>query len=211
MTSILVADDHALVRKGLEMIIKSAFKPCEITYAINGQEVFRHMRKRSYDLVILDLNMPDTDAVALFQHIMSLHPKQRVLICSMNPEKIFAMRYLKLGATGYVEKSVNDDILERAIRTVLNGRRYFSEDMLEQIAGAVHNNVPSNPFDSLTDREFEIALHLIKGLTVGEIAQMIRVHTSTVGTQRARILEKTGVQNVMELNQLARTHHIVEW
>jgi two-component system, NarL family, invasion response regulator UvrY len=211
MINILVADDHALVRKGLEMIIRSAFSPCEITYAENGTEVFKHIRKSSYDLVILDLNMPDTDAVALFQHIMSLHPTQRVLICSMNPEKIFAMRYLKLGAAGYVEKSAKDDILERAIRTVLNGRRYFSEDMLDQIAGAVHNNIPSNPFDSLTDREFEIALHLIKGLSVGEIAQMIRVHTSTVGTQRARILEKTGVQNVMELNQLARTHHIVEW
>lgn len=211
MTSILIADDHALVRKGLEMIVRSAFAGCETSYAENGDEVFQSIRKSSYDLVILDINMPDTDAVALFRHIMAIRPTQKVLVCSMNPEKIFAMRYLKMGAAGYVQKSAKDDILERAIRTVLSGRRYFSEDMLDQIAGAVQGKEPANPFDRLTDREFEIALHLIKGLSVGEIARLVRVHTSTVGTQRARILEKTGVSNVMELNQLARTHQIIEW
>lgn len=211
MTRILIADDHALVRKGLEMIIRSAFSPCEIAYAENGDEVFQAVRKNTYDLAILDLNMPDTDALALFQQVMAFQPALKVLICSMNPEKIFAMRYLKMGAAGYVEKSAKDDILEKAIRTVLNGRKYFSEDMLDQIVGAVQNKDQANPFDRLTEREFAIALHLIKGLSVGEIAQLVKVHTSTIGTQRARILEKTGVQNIMELNQLARTHQIIEW
>ena len=211
MTKVLIADDHALVRKGLEMIIRSAFSPCEITYAENGDEVFQCVRKNGYDIAILDLNMPDTDSIALFHQVMALRPTQKVLICSMNPEKIFALRYLKMGASGYVQKSSKDDVLEKAIRTVLSGRRYFSEAMLDQIAGAVQNKEEVNPFDRLTDREFEIALHLIKGLSVGEIAQLVRVHTSTISTQRARILEKAGVENAMELNQLARTHHIIEW
>lgn len=211
MLSILIADDHALVRKGLEMIIRTAFSPCDITCAENGDEVFQRVRKNTFDIAILDLNMPDTDALALFQQIMILQPALKVLICSMNPEKIFALRYLKMGAAGYVEKSAKDDILEKAIRTVLNGRRYFSEEMLDQIVGSVQSRDPLNPFDRLTDREFAIALHLIKGLSVGEIAQLVKVHTSTVGTQRARILEKTGAHNIMELNQLARTHHVVEW
>ena len=199
-----------MVRKGLEMIVRSAFSPCEIAYAVNGDQVFHNIRKSHYDLVILDLNMPDTDAIGLFQQIMAIKPGLRVLVCSMNPEKIFAIRYLKMGAIGYVEKSESDEILEKAIRTALNGRRYFSEDVLDQLAGNVQGKDPLNPFDKLTDREFEIATHLIKGLSVGEIAVLINLHTSTVGTQRARVLEKTGVANVMELNKLARLHKIIE-
>lgn len=211
MTTILIADDHALVRKGLEMIIRAAFTPCEITTAENGDEVFQLVHKNAYGLVILDINMPDTDSIALFQQIMAFRPTQKVLICSMNPEKIFAMRYLRMGAAGYVQKSAKDEVLEKAIRTVLSGRKYFSEEMVDQIAVMAQNKDKQNPFDRLTDREFEIAMHLIRGLSVGEIAQLVSVHTSTIGTQRSRILEKTGVQNVMELNQLARTHQIIEW
>ena len=211
MTNILIADDHALVRKGLEMIIKSAFMPCQLSYATNGDEVITHVRKTSFDLAILDLNMPDTDSVALFHQVLVHRPDLRVLICSMNPEKVFALRYLKMGAFGYVEKSANDEELERAMRVVLNGRKYFSNDVLDQLSGKLQGKNSNNPFDALTDREFEIALHLIKGLSVGEIALLIKLHTSTIGTQRARILEKTGVKNVMELNQLARLHSIIDW
>lgn len=210
MKRVLIADDHALVRKGLEMIIRSAFGPCKITTAINGEEVFHYVQQQDFDLAVLDLNMPNTDAIALFQQIMLFKPGLQVLICSMNPEKIFALRYLKLGAAGYVEKSEEDEVLEKAIRTVINGRKYFSDDVMDQITLSMRGKNPENPFYKLTDREFEIAMHLIRGLSVGEIAGLIHLHTSTVGTQRAKVLEKTGVQNVMELNKLARIHKIID-
>lgn len=208
MTNILIADDHNITRRGLEMMLEDCLRSCRITHASNGDEVFTAMKNNIYDLVILDLNMPDTDAAGLLSQIQAIREGQKVLIFSMNPEKIFAFRYLQMGASGYIQKSANDDTIERAVKTVLKGGKYFSDELLSELSDPTLAATHATPFDKLTDREFEIARHLIRGLSVGQIARIVKVHTSTIGTQRAQILKKTGVTNVMELNQLARLHHI---
>lgn len=209
MVNILIVDDHSITRIGLEMILEIAIRHCRITHAGNGDEVMKLVRDNNYHLVILDLNLPSTDSDTLFKHILAVREEQKILIFSMNPERIFGLRYLRLGAYGYLEKSANDDTVVRAVKLILKGNKYFSELLLDELVSSSVAAVAKTPFDSLTDREFEIARHLIRGLGVGEIAKIVKVHTSTVGTQRARIFEKTGVRNAMELNQLARLHHII--
>lgn len=210
MVNILIVDDHSITRIGLEMILETSIRHCRITHANNGDDVVQLIKNNDFQLVILDLNLPDTDSDTLFKHILAVREEQKVLIFSMNPERIFGLRYLRMGVYGYLEKSANDETMVRAVKLILKGGKYFSEDLLDElISGSVGACAAKTPFDSLTDREFEIARHLIRGIGVGEIAKIVKVHTSTVGTQRARIFEKTGVKNVMELNQLARLHHII--
>jgi DNA-binding NarL/FixJ family response regulator len=128
----------------------------------------------------------------------------------MNAENMYAKRYLKLGAMGYLRKDASGPEIIKAISTVLNNKRYISPELNEKLLTDLQSNHPAeNPFDKLSPREFEIVQHLANGNSVAEISQKLNLHTSTIGTHKARIFEKLECKNIIELNNLAKVHRIV--
>jgi two-component system invasion response regulator UvrY len=208
MISLLIADDHFIIRTGLKLIIENFMPRCKIAEAENGQSTFEQIKHNDYDLLILDINMPNTDSFMLVSNILALKPGVKILMFSMNDEAVYAKRYLKMGVMGYLKKDEPESEIRKAITTVLNNRRYISPGLGQALAEDLHSNAPENPFDNLSPREFEIVQHLIRGESVAKICQDLSLHASTVGTHKARIFDKLNCSNIIELNSLAKLHDV---
>ena len=152
--------------------------------------------------------MPDTDTAGLMEYIKTRYPGARVLMFSMSAENVYAKRFLKAGAMGFVSKNAGLVELKKAVELVLNDRKYISESLAEQLAGEIGSQQPSNPFDKLSAREFEIATLLMTGKSGSEISEMLSINSSTVGTHKARLFEKLGVSNLPELIEVARIYKL---
>lgn len=211
MTKILLADDHAIIRQGLKILIEKIVPHSEIDEAWDGESAFRKIKKNDYDVIILDVTMPDTDSFGLVVNIISFKPESKILMFSMNPEEIYAKKYLQLGAKGYLPKDSSEDEIKKAISLVIDNKKYISASLKEiLIEDALAGNKSSNPFESLSKREFEIASHLIRGESVSEISNNLNLHTSTVGTYKARIFDKLGCNNLVDLNKMAKVYNIIQ-
>jgi two-component system, NarL family, invasion response regulator UvrY len=212
MTEILLADNHTIIREGLKTYIQKIIPHSKIDEAHDGDSTFKKIKHNDYALIILDISMPATDSFGLVSNILAAKPKSKILIFSIHPEEIFAKKYLHLGVLGYLSKRASTDEIKQAINDVINNKRYLSPlltEMLTEISlGREPNN--QNPFDLLSPREFEIVRHLMKGESVSQIAVCLNLHTSTVGTHKARIFEKLNCKNVIELNQLAIIHNLIQ-
>jgi two-component system, NarL family, invasion response regulator UvrY len=209
MVSLLIADDHFIIRTGLKLLIKSFLKGSKIEEAENGSSVVEKIQINDYDLLILDINMPNTDSFLLVSNILLLKPSLKILMFSMNDEVVYAKRYIKMGAMGYLRKDEPEEEIKRAITTVLDNRKYVSASLSQQLIDDLHGNSSENPFDDLSPREFEIVQHLVKGESLAKICRDLNLQPSTVGTHKARIFEKLRCTNVIELNILAKLHHII--
>jgi DNA-binding NarL/FixJ family response regulator len=158
----------------------------------------------------MDVNMPQTDSFGTLQTILALKPKTKIIMFSMNAEEVYAKRYLKLGAMGYLRKDAPNEEIIKAISTVLNNKRYVSPELNEKLLNDLQSKSKSeNPFDKLSPREFEIVQHLSQGDSVAEISHKLNLHTSTIGTHKARIFEKLQCHNIIDLTNLAKIHHVV--
>jgi two-component system invasion response regulator UvrY len=207
MHQILIVDDHAIVRTGLEVLISQHLE-AETDTASDGKTVIKKIKEKNYDLLILDINMPDTDCGKLISTIQSLKPELSILIFSMNEETLFAAHYLKLGAKGFLSKNSVDEDIIYAIRQTLNGKKFISAELLETIGSSKgHGN--ANLFHTLSERELTVTHHLLKGKNILEISQIMNLHTSTVGTYRTRIFEKLNIKNLVDLTELARIHNFM--
>ncbi len=192
------------------MIIEDFLPHAKIDEAEDGDSAFEKIKQNDYDLVVMDVNMPNTDSFGLLSTILSLKPASKIIMFSMNAEEIYAKRYLKLGAMGYLRKDSAGPEIQNAIETVLNNKRYMSPELSQKLLHDLHTpGATENPFDKLSPREFEIVQHLAIGESLAEISKKLKLHTSTVGTHKARIFEKLQCQNVVELNTLAKLHHVV--
>jgi DNA-binding NarL/FixJ family response regulator len=156
--------------------------------------------------------MPATDSFGLVSNIMAVKPKSRILIFSMNSEEIFAKKLLNLGALGYLSKDASADEFRQAIENVMNNKRYLSPSFMQALTKSALGKNPNNqnPFDLLAPRELEIVRHLMKGESVSQIGTYLNLHTSTVGTHKARIFEKLNCKNVIGINELARLHNFIQ-
>jgi two-component system invasion response regulator UvrY len=144
--SILIADDHQLVRKGLQMVVKEVLGFSVIVeFAENGREVIGKITGQEFDLLITDLNMPETNELALIPDILRIRPKLKILVVTMKPDKVFAARFLREGAFGYVNKTEPDEVLAEAIHAVSQGRRYISRSQNEIFSNALVGNVANTP------------------------------------------------------------------
>ena len=212
MTKILLADDHTVIREGLKTYIQNIMPRSKIDEAQDGDSAFEKIKRNDYALIILDINMPATDFFGLVINILAAKPTSKILIFSMNPEAIFAKKYLQLGVLGYLSKKASIDEIKQAIKDVINNKRYLSPlltEMFTRIAlGMEPNN--QNPFDLLSPRELEIVSYLIKGESVSQIGTYLNIHTSTVGTYKARIFEKLNCKNAIEINELAVMHNFIQ-
>ena len=210
MANLLLVDDHAIIRTGLKMIIETFLEDTNIDEAEDGDSAFEKIKNKDYDLLILDVNMPNTDSFGLISNILSYKSDAKILMFSMNSEEIYAKRYLKMGAMGYVRKDAPEAEIRKAITTVLDNKRYLSAEMSEKLLNDLGaDTVNQNPFEKLSPREFEIVQHLVRGESLAEICQKLTLHSSTVGTHKARIFEKLNCNNIIDLSAMAKAHNVI--
>lgn len=208
MKRFLLVDDHVVVRSGIKGLLSEIYKPSEIHEAGDGDSAVERLKEQAYDLIMMDIKMPHTDTLGLMQYIHIRYPEARVLIFSMNTEHIYAKRFLKAGVKGFISKEAPLDEIKRAINLVLNDRKYISESLAQALAEEAFSETPSNPFDKLSSREFEIVSLLLSGQTVTDIAKDLNLQVSTIGTHKARLFEKLGVMNILELKDLATSFNL---
>jgi len=202
MKKFLIADDHHIVRTGLGFLIRTEFMPVEIDECRDGRSAWEKMQASAYDLVILDIGMPYMDPLGLMKKALDHRPDQKILILTMSSEEVYARKYLRLGAKGFVNKEAPPSEIRQAIVSILNNRRYLSPKVKETLMLEMLDPEAKNRFDVLSARELEIMNHLADGKFVSEIARMLSLHISTVSTHKATIMKKLGVANVIELNRL---------
>ena len=205
MKKFLLIDDHMVVRSGIKLLLTDMFKDVEISEAENGNSALELLKKATYDLITMDVQMPNTDSFALMEFIKKEYPKAKVLMFSMSPESIYAIRFIKAGAKGFISKSAPLEEMKTAIEKVMNDKKYFSEEVLMELTeGDAGGN--NNLFDLLSPREFEIVQMLLNGKTISHIAADLSLGLSTVGTHKGRIFQKLKVSNLLELKELANSY-----
>ncbi|MCF0055135.1 response regulator transcription factor [Dyadobacter sp. CY356] len=209
MNTILIADDHLLIRKGMEVIVRQEFNDdCQIDFAKNGKEVIEKIKQSSYDLLITDLNMPFTDGLSMITDAFKIQSSLKVLVVTVNPDNVFALRYMQAGVSGFVSKHAPEKVLIDAIRTIRGGKRYLTPDQMQMFTNSFLSAAESNPFESLSNREFEVAMLLLKGSGAIEVASVLSISPSTASSYRGRVLSKLGLKNVFELRALARHYGV---
>lgn len=206
MKKILLVDDHSIIRTGLKTLLGFDLNSYSFDEAEDGETALLKVQSFEYDLIIMDINIPGTDTFCLVERVLILKPESRILMFSMNAESIYAKRFLKLGAKGYVRKDEPADEIKHAVLTVLNNRRYISNGLGEALADEVCSDKKNNPFDNLSPRQFEIAQRLVQGKKISDICQELQLHSSTVSTQKNRIYEKLNVTNLVDLYAISKMH-----
>jgi two-component system, NarL family, invasion response regulator UvrY len=208
MKTFLLVDDHVVVRSGIKILLSEIYNPAEIHEAMDGESAVAKLKERHYDLIILDIQMPKTDTLGLVEYIHITYPDAKVLMFSMSAENIYAKRFMKAGAYGFISKEAPLEEITRAINMILNNKKYISDAFAEKLAEDSFSGKSGNPFNDLSPREFEIVSLLLDGKTVTDISHSLNIQTSTVGTHKARLFEKLGVTNLLELKELATTYNL---
>jgi len=206
MKKFLLIDDHFVVRSGIKGLLAELYKPAEIFEAEDSDTAIVLLKQRSYDMIMMDVHVPKNDMLGLMEYIHVKFPEEKVLVFSMSPENIYARRFLKAGAKGFLSKDSNAAEMVKAVNLVMNNRKYISETLAELLAEDSFNDAPSNPFDKLSPREFEIASMLLKGEHLSEISKTLGLQPSTVGTHKAKIFKKMSITNLMQLKELASVY-----
>jgi DNA-binding NarL/FixJ family response regulator len=207
MTRIVIADDHAVVRKGLRQLIVEAEDMTVVGEAASGDELLTVLRTRPVDAVILDLSLGVRSGLDLLKHVKSEFPRLPVVILSMHSEDLFAVRALRAGAAGYVEKNSAPEELLTAIRRAARGGTYVSAKIGEKIASdIVRGGAAVLPHERLSDRELEILRLLGSGMSVTEIAHALNLSVKTVSTHRTHVLAKTGLRSNADIVEYVISH-----
>ena len=210
MTRILVADDHELLRRGLKTLLKDAFKDLEISEAVDARQTLEAAGKQSWDVVLLDINMPGRSGLEVLQELKQLYAKMPVVVLSAAPEKDYAIRAFKLGAAGYVSKQSASTELLTAIRKALAGGRYVTPFLAEALAATVAGETCTAPHEMLSNRELQVLRLVATGKTLKEIAAGLNLSEKTIGTYRTRISQKIGLSTNVELARYALQHKLVD-
>lgn len=195
MIKILIADDHAIVRKGLVQILADSPDAIVIAEASDGEEVFGKVSGGDFDLVLLDISMPGRGGLDVLKELKSRNPGLPVLILSMHPEEQYAVRALRCGASGYLTKGSASDELLHAINKVLSGGKYISSSLAEKLAESLGNNAEKAPHETLSNREYQVMRMIGAGKTASEIAAEMSLSVKTISTFRARTPHKMKMKN----------------
>lgn len=208
MKKFLLVDDHVVVRSGIKILLSEIYHPADIHEAMDGDSAIEKLKEETFDLILLDIQMPNTDTLGLMDFIHITYPDAKVLMFSMSAENIYARRFLKAGACGFISKEAPLEEITRAINLILEGKKYISDSFAEKLAEDSFSGKSGNPFNQLSPREFEIVILLLDGKTVTEISHALSIQTSTVGTHKARLFDKLGVANLLELKEMATTNNL---
>ncbi len=206
---ILIADDHALIRRGLKQIIDEEFPSATTGEAEDCQQVLDRVRKDAWDIVILDLTMPGGDGLEVLKQIKVIRPQLPVLILSMHTEDQFGTAVLKQGAAGFLSKRTASEELAKAIRQVTRGGKYITPTLAEKLAFEVERDTDKPPHKTLSNREYQVFLMLASGKSVNEISQELSLSEKTIRQFRSRLLAKMKMKNNVELAHYAIQHGLV--
>ncbi|MBZ0104505.1 MAG: response regulator transcription factor [Sulfuricella denitrificans] len=209
MIKILIADDHNIFREGLKRIFADTADIEVGDEASSGHEALEQMRSRHWDVVLLDINLPGKSGLDVLKQIKTEKPDLPVLILSMHPEEQYAVRAIKLGASGYLSKDTDADELLIAIRKAAAGGRYASRTLADHLLHSLYSN-GQQLHTLLSDREHLVFRQIVAGKSLTEIAQELSLSIKTISTYRARLLEKMGMTNNAELIRHALEHQLFD-
>ncbi|RJG05983.1 DNA-binding response regulator [Noviherbaspirillum cavernae] len=207
---ILIADDHAIVREGLKQILADTRDIVVAGHADNGSDAIKLVRNSDCDVLLLDISMPDRSGIEVLKQIKKESPRLAVLMLSMHREDQYAIRSLKAGAAGYLNKQSAPDQLVDAIRQVASGRKYISSALAQELANQLGDDRNVPPHETLSDREYQTLIMIASGKTVGDIAYELSLSVKTISMYRSRLLQKMKLRHNAELTHYAIKNQLVE-
>jgi two-component system, NarL family, invasion response regulator UvrY len=210
MIRVLMADDHEIVRRGLKHILADAADIQVVAEAEDGLQAIRLAREHVLEVAILDVSMPHKNGLDVLKQLKSEFPKLPVLILSMHAEEQLAVRALKMGAAGYLNKQSAPGQLIGAIRQVAAGKRYISPETAEQLAASVSGDGQALAHETLSSREYQILCMIASGSGLSSTAEKLKLSAKTVSVYRARVLEKLHLKNNAEITHYAIKHQLID-
>ena len=207
--NILIVDDHPIVRHGLRLLLETRGAAKRVGEAADAAEAMERLREGGWEVMVLDIDLPGRSGLEVLHEAKARWPKLPVLILSIHPENMLAVRLLKSGAAGYLNKDSAPAELEQAVRRVAAGGRYISAAMAQLLAEQIGTDPAREPHERLSEREYQVFRLLAAGTTVGAIAEQLHLSVNTVSTYRARVLEKLGAANNAELMRYAAERRLV--
>ncbi|HUV69334.1 MAG TPA: response regulator transcription factor [Terracidiphilus sp.] len=207
---ILIADDHAVVRRGLREILDDAIPGAAFSEAGNGDEVLGQLGKSTVALLVLDINMPGRSGVDVLRDVKHAYPRLPVIILSVHPEEQYAVRCLRAGAAAYISKESASEELAIATKKILSGGRYISTRLAEKLIDNLDEPADKPLHESLSDREHEVMRMIAAGVPLTEIGERLHVSVKTISSYRARIMEKMQMTSNAELTRYAMMHNLIE-
>jgi DNA-binding NarL/FixJ family response regulator len=209
MKKILVVDDHPLMRKGLSLSIDSETDLSVVAQVANAEEAIEALERHDPDMAVVDISLPGMSGLELIKHLLALKPSLKILVVSRHDESLYAERAIRAGARGYVMKLEAGGVIVKAVRRVLNGGIYVSEEINERLLLGIasgHETLTKSPLEVLSDRELEVFELTGRGHGTREIAERLHLSVKTVESYRARIKNKLNLNSAAELMQ-----HAVQW
>jgi len=210
VTRILVVDDHEVLRRGLRTILAGAFPELVVVEAADAEQALAAAEKEAFDVALVDINLPGRNGLELLQDLRRLHPKMPAIVLSAYPERDYALRAFKLGASGYVSKQSAEAELLWAVRKALTGGRYVTPSLAEAFAAQLAGETPEAPHETLSNRELQVLRLVALGKSLKEIAADLALSEKTIGTYRARISQKLGLGTNVELARYAERYRLVD-
>ncbi|MFC2102080.1 response regulator [Bacteroidota bacterium] len=209
MMHILIADDHAIVREGLKQILLEINPDSTIVEVSTGEEAFNLIKSSTYHLIILDVSMPGMTGLDILKAMNERNISAPVLVLSMHPQEQYAIRAMRLGASGYLSKDSAYEELGAAVQKVLSGGKYISSVIAEKLALSFEGEEEKQKHELLSEREFQIMCLLARGLTVTEVGKQLFISEKTVSTHRTRLLEKMGLKRNADLTLYAIRKNLI--
>lgn len=210
MLRFLVADDHAVTRRGIKEILLEAYTACEVTTVSTAEELMKEVSNGRWDVVISDINMPGRSGLEIITILKKEYPEIPVLILTMHSESEYAIRVIKSGGAGYLSKDdAIDEELIKAINQIIRGRKYITPSIAEMLANEVSHDYEKKLHETLSDREFDVFKLIAQGKSTGKIADQLSLSVNTIGTFRRRILEKMKMASNSEIVAYAIHHNLI--
>lgn len=204
--TILIADDHSIVRQGMSMMVKELFPSAKIKTCGTLSQVIESVRETKFNLAIIDISFPEGNSLMTITEIKSLRPDCQILVFTAYDENIYAMRYIGAGASGYLNKGVGEDEIRKALETMVVSGKYISPNIRNRILDSYITKQPVNPLEKLSARELEVARLLVKGHGNFEISEILQIKHTTVSTFKSRLFEKLEIDNLAALIELFHIH-----
>jgi two-component system, NarL family, invasion response regulator UvrY len=209
MFRVLIVDDHSVTRAGLRRILSEVTESMEVGEAANGAAALDLVKSRQWDIVLLDISLPDRSGLEVLKAINKARPAPPVLVLSMYSANQYALRVMRAGAAGYLSKESAPDQLLEAVQKITSGTRYVSAEMAESIAHDWSRNPDQGRHETLSDREFEVMRLIASGKSVGDIARELALSVKTISTYRARVLQKLQLRHNAELTHYAIVNKLI--
>jgi len=206
----LIADDHAIVRRGLMEILKEEIPDITFAEAVTAQQAFSLAKKQTWDIAILDISMPGPSGLDILTDLKKIRPDLPILYLSVHPEEQFAKRAIRMGAAGYLTKDAVSEELVVAVRKLLGGGRYLNLKFMEKLAMEASTGYRQSNHEELSTREFQVLRMVASGKGVKEVADELKLSVKTVSTYRARILVKLGLKSTAEAIRYAIQHELID-